>query len=501
MNLSLKPIVEPAAHRCSCLVLPVFEDGKLPVASAAVNKVCHGRIAKLVKSEHFSGAPGKSLLLHAPAGIAAERVLLLGAGKAHGADASGFRKMLSHAFSVLKSTGSSDAVFMLSGVDTLERDDLWQLRQLGLLAGTASYRYTRTLSKPAPALLLARVVAGLSTARGAKTTRAQAYALVEGGAIAEGMNVARDLGNLPANICTPSYLASQARALARGNAALSCKVLDEKKMKELGMGALLSVTAGTREPARLIVLEYRGGARNAAPEVLVGKGVTFDSGGISLKPGAAMDEMKFDMCGAASVLGTMSAIARLKLRLNVVGIIAACENMPSGSATRPGDVVRSMAGITIEVLNTDAEGRLILCDALSYAARYKPAAIVDIATLTGACVVALGKHASGLFSNNEELAAELLAAGNQAHDRAWHMPLWDDYQEQLKSNFADVANIGGPGAGSVTAACFLSRFVKNQRWAHLDIAGSAWDNGAAKGATGRPVALLTRYLLAKASRG
>jgi len=234
--------------------------------------------------------------------------------------------------------------------------------------------------------------------------------------------------------------------------------------------------------------------------VLVGKGVTFDSGGISLKPGAAMDEMKFDMCGAASVLGTMSAITRLKPRLNVVGIIAACENMPSGSATRPGDVVRSMAGITIEVLNTDAEGRLILCDALSYAARYKPAAIIDIATLTGACVVALGKHASGLFSNDEELASELLAAGNLAHDRAWQMPLWDDYQEQLKSNFADVANIGGPGAGSVTAACFLSRFAKNQRWAHLDIAGSAWDNGAAKGATGRPVGLLTRYLLSQAAR-
>ena len=271
-------------------------------------------------------------------------------------------------------------------------------------------------------------------------------------------------------------------------------------MAELKMGALLSVSAGSKEPARLIVLEYRGGARGARPHVLVGKGITFDSGGISIKPGAGMDEMKFDMCGAASVLGTMSAIAELKPRLNVVGIVAACENLPSGSATRPGDVVKSMAGITIEVLNTDAEGRLILCDALTYAERFEPQSLIDIATLTGACVVALGKHASGLFSNNDALAAELLAAGSHTHDRAWQMPLWDDYQEQLKSNFADVANIGGPGAGSVTAACFLSRFTKKQRWAHLDIAGSAWEQGAAKGATGRPVALLTRYLLDRARR-
>ena len=269
-------------------------------------------------------------------------------------------------------------------------------------------------------------------------------------------------------------------------------------MKRLGMGALLSVTAGSREPAKLIVLEYRGTASNQRPYVLVGKGITFDSGGISLKPGAAMDEMKFDMCGAASVLGTFAAIAAIAPKINVVGIIAACENMPGGSATKPGDVVRSMAGISIEILNTDAEGRLVLCDALCYAARFKPASIVDIATLTGACVVALGKHASGLFSNQDGLAQELMAAGNYVHDRAWHMPLWDDYQEQLKSNFADVANIGGPGAGAVTAACFLSRFTKEQRWAHLDIAGSAWDSGAAKGATGRPVALLTRYLLDRA---
>jgi leucyl aminopeptidase len=332
----------------------------------------------------------------------------------------------------------------------------------------------------------------------AKPPRALSVALSEGGAIGRGMNLARELGNTPANICTPTHLAEQARALARRHTRLRCRVLDEKQMLALGMHSLLSVTAGTREPARLIVLEYRGGAKDERPYALVGKGITFDSGGISLKPGAGMDEMKFDMCGAASVLGTMQALAETAPAMNVVAVVAACENMPSGSATRPGDVVKSMAGITIEILNTDAEGRLILCDALTYVKRFKPRSIVDIATLTGACVVALGKHATGLFSNDEALAAELLAAGNEAHDRAWQMPVWDDYQEQLKSNFADVANIGGPNAGSVTAACFLSRFATGEKWAHLDIAGTAWEQGAAKGATGRPVGLLLRYLLSKA---
>jgi leucyl aminopeptidase len=375
-----------------------------------------------------------------------------------------------------------------------DRDGAWLLRQLGMLAETGGYRYSRTLSKPEPAPRLARLAVGLDT----KPPRALSVAFSEGGAIGRGMNLARELGNTPANICTPTHLAEQARALARRHTRLRCRVLDEKQMLALGMHSLLSVTAGTREPARLIVLEYRGGTKDERPYALVGKGITFDSGGISLKPGAGMDEMKFDMCGAASVLGTMQALAETAPAMNVVAVVAACENMPSGSATRPGDVVKSMAGITIEILNTDAEGRLILCDALTYVKRFKPRSIVDIATLTGACVVALGKHATGLFSNDDALAAELLAAGNEAHDRAWQMPVWDDYQEQLKSNFADVANIGGPNAGSVTAACFLSRFTTGEKWAHLDIAGTAWEQGAAKGATGRPVGLLLRYLLSKA---
>jgi leucyl aminopeptidase len=309
------------------------------------------------------------------------------------------------------------------------------------------------------------------------------------------MNTARDLGDLPGNICTPNYLANQAKALGRKHKKLSVSIVEEKKMRELGMGALLSVSAGSDQPAKLIVMEYKGAAKSKKPHVLVGKGITFDTGGISLKPGARMDEMKYDMCGAASVVGTMTTLTELNLPINVVAIIAAAENMPSGGATKPGDVVTSMSGQTIEVLNTDAEGRLVLCDALSYAERFKPQSIIDIATLTGACVVALGKHATGLYSNEDDFAAELLAAGNTVGDRAWHMPLWDDYQNQLDSNFADIGNIGGPEGGSITAACFLSRFTKNMRWAHMDIAGTAWNSGANKGATGRPVALLTQYLI------
>ncbi|HAN28905.1 MAG TPA: leucyl aminopeptidase, partial [Haliea salexigens] len=305
--------------------------------------------------------------------------------------------------------------------------------------------------------------------------RAQA-ALDNGAALGRGINYTRELGNLPGNICTPSYLASEARKLSRGNSKVRTQVLEEKKMRELGMGSLLSVSAGSDEPAKLIVIEYRGGKSGAAPQVLVGKGITFDSGGISIKPGAKMDEMKYDMCGAASVLGTLQAVIDMALPLNVTGIIAAAENMPSGRATKPGDVVKSMSGTTIEVLNTDAEGRLVLCDALTFASRFKPAAVIDIATLTGACVVALGSHASAVYANDEALAEQLLSAGTDSHDRGWRMPLWDDYRKQLNSNFADLANIGGPEGGSVTAACFLATFAENYPWAHLDIAGSAWNS-------------------------
>jgi leucyl aminopeptidase len=322
-----------------------------------------------------------------------------------------------------------------------------------------------------------------------------ARALQEGLAIANGVALAKDLGNLPPNICTPRYLADIARQLEKGNKAVAVTVLKETEMKKLGMGALLCVARGSHEPPRLIALEYRGAEKSEAPVVLVGKGVTFDSGGISIKPADKLDEMKFDMCGAASVLGTLKAVLELALPINVVGIVPASENLPGGAATKPGDIVTSLSKQTIEILNTDAEGRLLLCDALTYAERFKPAVVIDIATLTGACVVALGAPASGLFTNDEEVADALLAAGSYAGDRAWRLPLWEEYGEQLKSNFADVANIGGREAGAIVAARFLARFTKAYRWAHLDIAGTAWRSGEEKGANGRPVPLLTQYLL------
>lgn len=422
-------------------------------------------------------------------GIHAERVLLVGLGNGEAVSEAEFRKLMQVVLNAVVDCKVNEAHWLLEDIKVKDRDEAWQLTQLALALALREYRYTETLSKPKPAPALRKLVI-------ANTTSAKARAAMERGtAIGRGMNVTRNLGDLPPNICTPTYLANQAKALGRKHNKLSVKVLEEKAMRDLGMGSLLSVSAGSEQPAKLIVIEYRGGKRGAQPQVLVGKGITFDSGGISLKPGAKMDEMKFDMCGAASVLGTLHAIVELNLPINVVGIIAASENLPSGRATKPGDVVKSMSGQTIEILNTDAEGRLILCDALTYAARFKPAAVIDIATLTGACVVALGKHASGLFSNRDDFAQELLAAGQAIGDRAWQLPLWDEYQKQLDSNFADMANVGSAGGGSITAACFLARFTKDYRWAHLDIAGTAWDEGAAKGATGRPVGLLTQYLI------
>jgi leucyl aminopeptidase len=321
----------------------------------------------------------------------------------------------------------------------------------------------------------------------------------EGQAIAEGMNLTKDLGNLPPNICTPTYLANQAKQIAK-DFKMKSTILGQKQIEKLKMGSFLSVAKGSRLEPKFIIIEHKKGKKSSKPVVLVGKGITFDSGGISLKPGAAMDEMKYDMCGAATVLGVMKTIGLLNLPLNVVGLIPACENMPDGLAVKPGDIVKSMSGQTIEILNTDAEGRLVLCDALTYAERYKPETVIDIATLTGACVIALGHHASAVFSKNDELANDLLAAGKKSIDKAWRMPLWDEYQPLLNSNFADIANIGGRAAGSITAACFLSRFTKKYSWAHIDIAGTAWNSGANKGATGRPVSLLSQFLMHKSKK-
>jgi leucyl aminopeptidase len=459
-----------------------------------LDRATGGAIKAALALGDFSAKKGETLFL--PGFGRVRRILLLGCGDKKGFDQAARRDICGNLYSALKKTRAASAMLHMKSLGLSSPDERWLLSYLARHLTAANYRYSQTLSKPAAAAALVRLVVNPGNKLG---TGAASSALAEGRLTGLGVNDARELANLPGNICTPSYLAGQARKLSRKFEALGVSILEEKKMRELGMGALLSVSAGSRQAAKLIVMNYKGGKRGDQPHVIVGKGITFDSGGISLKPGAKMDEMKFDMAGAASVFGTMRAIAELKLPLNVVGIVAAAENMPSGSATKPGDVITSMAGKTIEVLNTDAEGRLVLCDALTYAERFKPATVIDIATLTGACVVALGSHATGLFANDDELADQLLDAGLHSHDRAWRMPLWEDYQKSLKSNFADVANIGGPGGGSITAACFLARFTQDYRWAHLDIAGSAWDS-APKGATGRPVALLVSYLQARAGR-
>ncbi len=494
MQITAK-ILDAVKQSTQCLVIACFDGGKLSAAANAINAADANQLETLLKREKFDGKVAQSLLLLNPHGIAAERLLVVGFGaldKQGSISADNFRKALQKVPDALKPTPCTEMSIILGDISVHEKDTEWQARQVAEILITSQYRADGLKSKPAElSFVPTRVTLGYAKANIAAASKG----IKVGQAIAKGVNFARELGNLPGNICTPTYLASEAKKLARGQTLLSVKVLEEKAMEELGMGSLLSVSAGSDQPAKLIVLEYKGGNKKDAPIALVGKGITFDTGGISLKPGAGMDEMKFDMCGAASVLGTFKTLIELQPAMNVVGIVVASENMPSGSATKPGDIVTAMSGLTIEVLNTDAEGRLVLCDALTYTERFKPKAVVDIATLTGACVVALGNHASGLFSNNDALAQALLKAGQAAHDRAWQMPLWDEYQKQLDSNFADIANIGGPAGGSITAACFLSRFTKNFAWAHLDIAGTAWHSGAAKGATGRPVPLLVQYLL------
>ncbi len=494
MEFSIKSD-RPERVRADCIVVGVFDPRKLSAAGAALDRVSRGYLSGILKQGDMDGKAGSTLLLHHVPGIAAGRVLLVGLGQAGDFGDSAFRKAVGKAVQAVAGTGVSDAVLCLTA-DVKQRDSAWRASQAAMIASDVSYRFDRMKSKRAAPRGLRRLTLLVSERA---QLRAAAAALGQGAAIAHGVSLAKDLGNLPANVCTPAYLAGAARALAR-KFKLDVKVLERRDMAKLGMGALLSVARGSVEPPKLIVLRYQGAGRGQKPVALVGKGVTFDTGGISLKSPAEMDEMKFDMCGAASVLGTLQAIAEMKLRLNVVGIIPATENMPGGNATKPGDIVTSMSGQTVEILNTDAEGRLILCDALTYAGRFEPQAVVNMATLTGACVIALGHVVSGLFANDDALAHELLAAGNFTYDRAWRLPLHDEYQEQLSSNFADFANIGGRPAGAVTAACFLARFTKKFKWAHLDIAGIAWKSGKEKGATGRPVPLLTQFLIDRAEK-
>ena len=480
-----------------CIVVGFYQKRKLTPSAALLDARLGGLLEKLLKRDEIEGKPGEVLVVPHTPDADIERVILVGLGKKDQLAAGAYRKVLIAAARALNGTHARQAVSALHEAQVKGRDLAWNLRQFIELLEASQYRFTELKSQdeqPKPRLdKLEFLIHGDAALASAESAIAQAQA------VATGVGLARQLANLPGNVCTPSYLADQAERIGKRYKKLKVKTLGEKEIEELGMNAFLSVSRGSVEPARFIIMEYSGGPAKSKPYVLIGKGLTFDAGGISIKPAAAMDEMKYDMCGGAGVIGTMAAIAEMHLLLNVVALVPASENLPSGSANKPGDIVKSMAGITIEILNTDAEGRLLLCDALHYATRYEPKAVIDVATLTGACVVALGRHPSGLWSNDEQLAADLQSAGDTAHDRVWRMPLWDDYQEQLKSNFADLANIGGPDGGSVTAACFLSRFAKDFPWAHVDIAGTAWKGGAEKGATGRPVPLLVQYLLDRAA--
>lgn len=512
--------------KSGCIVVGVFEKMTLSHAAQALDH--QGGISAALASGDISGKPGSTLLLRNVNGVAAERVLLVGLGKIEKEDKEeqtisekNFLAALNAINQAFSKLGTKDAAIALPMDAIKERDVHWAVHQCVLTAHENAYRSDMLKSKKDPAPDgVNKITVALDLSSSSSTVSIDAadsfistdikakdsalkQTLAQSLAIAQGMHLTKDLGNLPGNICTPSHLAQVAQKLAQ-DYDLEIEVLDRKQMEALKMNCLLSVTNGSQEAPKFIILKHMGGKAKDAPVVLVGKGITFDSGGISLKPGAAMDEMKYDMCGAASVLGTLHAVAAMKLKLNVIGVIASCENMPSGTATKPGDIVTSMAGLTVEILNTDAEGRLILCDALTYVERLKPAAVIDIATLTGACIVALGHHNSGLFTRHDaahdQLASELLEAGKASSDTAWRMPIEEAYQEQLKSNFADIANIGTPGGASVTAACFLEYFTKKYTWAHLDIAGTAWKSGAKKGATGRPVPLLTTFLIQRAGK-
>jgi len=494
MEFSIKS-GHPEKQRSACIIIGVFEPRRLSNAGEQLDQISDSWLSNLIRRGDIEGKAGQTLLLHNVPNTLCDRVLLVGCGKEREFNDAAYRKAIATAAKTVNESGAMDAVSFLPELTVKGRDAYWKVRQAIEATQDALYTFDElksdTSNERRP---LRKLVLSVSSRR---DLPAAEQALVDGSAIAKGIEVARRLGNLPGNICTPSYLAKQAVELGNAHDKLSVTVLEQKDMEELGMGSLLSVAKGSREPAKFITMEYKGGQSDSKPHVFVGKGITFDSGGISIKPSPAMDEMKYDMCGAASVLGLMETVTELKLPINVVGVIPSCENMPDGLANKPGDIVTSMSGLTIEVLNTDAEGRLILCDALTYSERYNPATVVDIATLTGACVIALGAHATGLLGNHRGLANDLLNAGKFSGDRAWEMPLWDEYQDQLKSNFADIANIGGREAGTITAACFLSRFTKKLHWAHLDIAGVAWKGGAAKGATGRPVAMMTQYLLDK----
>lgn len=487
----------PDKQRSACVVVGVYEPRRLSPAAELLDKASDGYLSSLLRRGDLEGKLGQTLLLHQVPNLQAERVLLVGCGKERELGDKQFRQLITKAGAVLNDTGSMEAVSYLTDLHVKGRGVYWKVRQA--IEATLDSRYSFDLlkSKKDEARRPLRKITWNVPTRRELALGESAVSHAE--AVARGVALTRNVANLPPNICNPAYLAEQGQALAEQYPSISTEVVNEAQMAELGMHSYLAVGRGSKNESLMTIIRYNGGQATDKPLVLVGKGLTFDSGGISIKPADGMDEMKYDMGGAAAVLGTMKTLAELQLPLNVVGILAGCENMPGGDSYRPGDILTTLSGQTVEVLNTDAEGRLVLCDVLTYVERFEPELVIDLATLTGACVIALGKHASGLMSPSDSLANKLLDAGSESGDRAWRLPLWDDYQEQLDSPFADMANVGGRQAGAITAGCFLARFTKKYTWAHLDIAGTAWRSGGKdKGATGRPVPLLTQFLLRRA---
>lgn len=498
MQYKLDTSATPSSNKSDCIVVAIFSNKKkasLGAAAKELDEKSKGELSQIIDSGDFKGSLEQTQVLYNLKGVEASRIIMLGCGEQKSFDTVALTKAVKAASKAIKSSAIKSLSFYLS--DSFSADEIAQSATQTVIAhGDVDYKLLDYKSDAKDESKLKKVSVAF-TALDQLNKLELKTAVENGAAIVEGMALAKDLANHPGNVCTPTYIADEAKKVAKDYADIKLKVLEEKDMEKLGMGSFLSVSKGSDEPGKMVILEYTGAKdKKQAPIALVGKGITFDTGGISLKPGASMDEMKFDMGGAAGMLGTLKACAEMKLAINVVVVLAAAENMPSARASKPGDIVTSMAGKTIEVLNTDAEGRLVLCDALTYVGKYKPEVVIDAATLTGACIIALGHHICAVLSNSDELAEDIMSAGNTINDRAWQLPMGDDYKKQLKSSFADLGNIGGRAAGTITAACFLAEFTKEYKWAHLDVAGTAWEG---KDSTGRPVPLLSQYLINRAA--
>ncbi len=485
--------------KTDCLVLTIDSSGKFNSKLRNFDKKANGLLGKVLRRNNIQGNVGETLFFQDVPGVSADRVLLVGLGDPTSVTLKSYRKLVS---SVAKQARDHKInSFTCDLLDIPPRGSQMLQRKVDAIVNilySQNYTFTEQKNYSKKDFLGFKKITLISSPSASRTSIRHLIRRFMG--INQGINLAKNLANRSANVCTPKHLATETRKIARKSKKISVAILEKKDMQKLGMGALLAVARGSTEPAKLIVANYKGTGISRKPIVLIGKGVTFDSGGISLKPGSGMDEMKYDMAGAASVLGCIEALSILEPEINVVALIPATENMPDGKAIKPGDIIKSLSGKTVEILNTDAEGRLILCDTLTYCSKFKPECVIDVATLTGACVVALGKHATGMLSNDNGLAGEILEAGEKANDRAWQLPLWEEYRTQLNSPFADIANVGGRSAGTITAAMFLAEFAKPYKWAHLDIAGTAWNSGASKGATGRPVSLLMEFILSRAAK-